>query len=234
MQRSGRGLAPTFPAKLVGQHVESRHPLLSPIMRMGKRLMGPGNWPRVSRAGQALVPAYLPAHPTVEEAARWGARPCLAPRGSPPVLGPSRSSPPPPTDPNAAPPPRALAEEPPPHAGPLAAKPPPRRTPNPPTGALAAEPPRRPPPPWPPPRSRASCAAGCAGASGRPSSRTTSARRTPTACESGTRWCSACWRPRPSTFSSCTSWSTTSCGRCAWPPAPRSRPSRTTTSAASS
>uniref|UniRef100_A0A2K5SCK9 Uncharacterized protein n=1 Tax=Cebus imitator TaxID=2715852 RepID=A0A2K5SCK9_CEBIM len=83
-------------------------------------------------------------------------------------------------------------------------------------------------------RCRASCAAGCAGGSGRPSSRTTSGPPTPTACASGTRWCSACWRPRPSTCSSCTSSSTTSCARCGWLPAPRSRPSRMTTSAASS
>lgn len=86
---------------------------------------------------------------------------------------------------------------------------------------LCAEPGRV--PAWPPalpltpspcsPRCRASCGAGCAGGSGRPSSRTTSGRPTPTACARGTRWCSACWRPRPSTSSSSTSWSTTSCGR---------------------
>uniref|UniRef100_A0A8B9V2N7 Uncharacterized protein n=1 Tax=Anas zonorhyncha TaxID=75864 RepID=A0A8B9V2N7_9AVES len=83
-------------------------------------------------------------------------------------------------------------------------------------------------------RCRASCGAGCAAGSGRPSSRTTSGPPTPTACARGTRWCSACWRPRPSTCSSCTSWSTTSCGPCGWQPAPRSPPSRTTMSAASS
>uniref|UniRef100_A0A8C5JPJ5 Uncharacterized protein n=1 Tax=Junco hyemalis TaxID=40217 RepID=A0A8C5JPJ5_JUNHY len=83
-------------------------------------------------------------------------------------------------------------------------------------------------------RCRASCGAGCAAGSGRPSSRTTSGPPTPTACARGTRWCSACWRPRLSTCSSSTSWSTTSCGPCAWPPAPRSRPSPTTMSAASS
>uniref|UniRef100_A0A8C0UBB2 Uncharacterized protein n=1 Tax=Cyanistes caeruleus TaxID=156563 RepID=A0A8C0UBB2_CYACU len=81
-------------------------------------------------------------------------------------------------------------------------------------------------------RCRASCGAGCAGGSGRPSFRTTSGPPTLTACARGTRWCSACWRLRPSTSSSSTSSSTTSCGRCGWQPAPRSRPSHTTMSAA--
>lgn len=80
-------------------------------------------------------------------------------------------------------------------------------------------------------RSRASCAAGSAGGSGRPSSRITSARRTLRAWGRGTRWSSACWTQRPNTCSSSTSWSTTSWGRSAWPPVPRSRPSPTMTSA---
>nr|BAE90134.1 unnamed protein product [Macaca fascicularis] len=83
-------------------------------------------------------------------------------------------------------------------------------------------------------RCRASCGAGCAGGSGRPSSRTTFGHPMPTACARGTRWCSACWRLRLSTCSSCTSLSTISCAHCGWPPAPRSLPSHMTMSAASS
>lgn len=83
-------------------------------------------------------------------------------------------------------------------------------------------------------RSRASCEVGFAAGSGRPSSRTTFVRPTPKAWGRGTRWCLACWRPRLNMSSNSTYWSTTSCGRSAWLPAPRSRPSPTMMSAASS
>lgn len=83
-------------------------------------------------------------------------------------------------------------------------------------------------------RSKVSCEDGFAAGSGKLSSKTTFARPTLKAWERGTRWCSACWKPKPNTSSNSTSWSTTSCGHSEWPPAPRNRPSPTMMSAASS
>ena len=80
-------------------------------------------------------------------------------------------------------------------------------------------------------RFRASCEDGYVEGNGRPLCRITFVPLMLKVWGRGTRLCSPWLRPSRSTFTSSTSWSTASCGPCAWRPAPRSPPSATMMSA---